>query len=315
MESFDCKVEISTLDRRKKYAMKKVYDNAVFSIRHIKNDNSFHMTVKGGTKTVAFVSSKLEVSDNIKSKGAIAVNIPEFRALVMIQDLPDCDGVLNRIMQTFSSEDNAICEDDDMIKDKENDSNVANLIDSMLTKKLTPEKRISCTKSQKNKNRSPLQSGYTPNKKKDRVNNSRRSPVKMSQSSQFFSLNSSENLKQGSNRDGVDAPTDIVSLTPTQMQVLEKCRQGCNIFLTGEAGTGKSYLLKCILNEMVQMHGKKSVFITATTGVAAVNIGGTTVHQFAGIRPGDTLSELGDSFKQVKILISHAPYAHIVIQY
>jgi ATP-dependent DNA helicase PIF1 len=94
-----------------------------------------------------------------------------------------------------------------------------------------------------------------------------------------------------------------VALTQTQVDVLERCKEGANVFLTGGAGTGKSYLLKCILEEMVDMYGKQAVFVTATTGIAAVNIGGTTVHQFAGIRPGDTAAEIGDAFNQVLHLL------------
>ncbi|MEX0636328.1 MAG: AAA family ATPase, partial [Ferruginibacter sp.] len=46
-----------------------------------------------------------------------------------------------------------------------------------------------------------------------------------------------------------------------------------NIFLTGNAGTGKTTFLKYI-----KEHCAKNVVIAAPTGVAAVNAGGVTLH-------------------------------------
>lgn len=52
-----------------------------------------------------------------------------------------------------------------------------------------------------------------------------------------------------------------------------------NVFFTGSAGVGKSFLLNHILKTL----DPKTTFVTATTGLAATNIGGTTIHSFAGI--------------------------------
>lgn len=74
------------------------------------------------------------------------------------------------------------------------------------------------------------------------------------------------------------APT---SLTPEQQLVLDSVvnlRQ--NVFCTGNAGTGKSFLLR-LIRKRCSIH---STFVTASTGVAAVNIGGVTLHGFAGIQ-------------------------------
>ena len=48
-----------------------------------------------------------------------------------------------------------------------------------------------------------------------------------------------------------------------------------NVFLTGRAGTGKSTFLKYICS-----HIKKNYIVLAPTGVAAVNVGGVTIHSF-----------------------------------
>ena len=50
---------------------------------------------------------------------------------------------------------------------------------------------------------------------------------------------------------------------------------GCNIFLTGKAGTGKTTFLKYI-----RQHSHKNTVIVAPTGVAAINAGGVTMHSF-----------------------------------
>jgi ATP-dependent DNA helicase PIF1 len=56
---------------------------------------------------------------------------------------------------------------------------------------------------------------------------------------------------------------------------------GRNCFLTGMAGTGKSTLLRRLINEM-----PSRVDVTAPTGVAALNVGGMTVHRFCGMLLG-----------------------------
>lgn len=48
-----------------------------------------------------------------------------------------------------------------------------------------------------------------------------------------------------------------------------------NIFLTGKAGTGKSTFLRYICKNLNKKH-----VVLAPTGVAAVNVGGTTIHSF-----------------------------------
>ena len=75
-------------------------------------------------------------------------------------------------------------------------------------------------------------------------------------------------------------------LTQTQENVLAACLGGENIFITGGAGTGKSSLLLIIVEKLYEKYGRHTVFVTATTGLAACAIGGTTVQQFAGTFPG-----------------------------
>ena len=57
-----------------------------------------------------------------------------------------------------------------------------------------------------------------------------------------------------------------------------------NLFITGKAGTGKSYLLKKFANETL-----RNVLLLAPTGISAINIHGTTIHSAFGF---DNLSTL-----------------------
>ncbi|KAJ0012152.1 hypothetical protein NQD34_013127 [Periophthalmus magnuspinnatus] len=71
-------------------------------------------------------------------------------------------------------------------------------------------------------------------------------------------------------------------LNKEQAAVLSAVLSRKNVFFTGSAGTGKSFLLKRIIGSLPP----KSTYATASTGVAACHIGGTTLHSFAGIGSG-----------------------------
>ena len=72
-------------------------------------------------------------------------------------------------------------------------------------------------------------------------------------------------------------------LTTEQSNIITACLNGENVFFTGGAGTGKSTLLLQIIEKLNIKYGKHTVYVTATTGLAACAIGGTTVQQFAGM--------------------------------
>jgi len=56
------------------------------------------------------------------------------------------------------------------------------------------------------------------------------------------------------------------------------------IFITGRAGTGKTTLLKYFIQ-----HSTHSAVVLATTGLAAINVHGQTVHSFFHLKPGNLL--------------------------
>jgi nucleoside-triphosphatase THEP1 len=81
-----------------------------------------------------------------------------------------------------------------------------------------------------------------------------------------------------------DDPNSL-KLSPEQLEALELAAQGVNMFITGRAGTGKSVLIKEIIKQAREKG--KEVAVTAPTGLAALVIGGKTLHSWAGVRLGD----------------------------
>ncbi len=67
----------------------------------------------------------------------------------------------------------------------------------------------------------------------------------------------------------------------TQEQALKIMKTGVNIYLTGSAGSGKTYLLNQYISYL-QDHDI-AVAVTASTGIAATHMNGMTIHGWSGI--------------------------------
>jgi Cdc6-like AAA superfamily ATPase len=81
-----------------------------------------------------------------------------------------------------------------------------------------------------------------------------------------------------------DRYVDESSLLPSQRAAVELVDSGENILLTGEAGTGKSYVVHVLVQRLRRRHWRAGeVVVSASTGVAAQHIGGVTLHSFAGV--------------------------------
>lgn len=97
-----------------------------------------------------------------------------------------------------------------------------------------------------------------------------------------------------------------------QKEALTIMKMGYNIFLTGEAGTGKTYLLN---NYIRYLKTKRASFgVTASTGIAATHIDGVTIDSWSGLGIRDALTEsdinelkdkyhLSKRIKKAKVLI------------
>lgn len=66
----------------------------------------------------------------------------------------------------------------------------------------------------------------------------------------------------------------------TQEYAMELFERGYNLFITGGAGTGKSFLIKCFYDRFAS---DKTIGLTSLTGVSALLIGGTTIHSYFGL--------------------------------
>ena len=62
-------------------------------------------------------------------------------------------------------------------------------------------------------------------------------------------------------------------------------RRGEILGVVGGSGTGKSVLLRYIIADLKQKYKMKpdAIAVTASTGIAACNVGGTTLHSFGGV--------------------------------
>lgn len=72
-------------------------------------------------------------------------------------------------------------------------------------------------------------------------------------------------------------------LTTKQREFIELAMAGESLYLTGKAGTGKSYIVKKLIEDLTKA-GRK-VIALAPTGIAANNIGGQTIHSMFSLRP------------------------------
>lgn len=74
-----------------------------------------------------------------------------------------------------------------------------------------------------------------------------------------------------------------------QARALDVLKTGANVFLTGEPGAGKTYVINQYI-AWLEACGLK-VAVTASTGIAATHIGGMTIHSWSGVGARDTLTQ------------------------
>lgn len=98
----------------------------------------------------------------------------------------------------------------------------------------------------------------------------------------------------------------------TQRDALTIMKMGNNVFLTGGAGSGKTYVLNTYITYLKE-HDVE-VAVTASTGIAATHMGGMTIHAWSGMGIRDHISDydidqmeekkyLWDRYDKVKVLI------------
>lgn len=75
----------------------------------------------------------------------------------------------------------------------------------------------------------------------------------------------------------------------TQKDALEILKMGRNVFLTGPAGSGKTFVLNEYISYLKQ--SGVEVAITASTGIASTHINGMTIHAWSGLGIKSTLTD------------------------
>lgn len=95
-------------------------------------------------------------------------------------------------------------------------------------------------------------------------------------------------------------PNELSQLSEEQTLALDLCESGENIFLTGGAGSGKSYVIR----EFMKNKDHQQMPILASTGAAAVLLGGRTFHSFfgLGIMEGGAQATLQRVFQNKNVL-------------
>jgi len=78
-----------------------------------------------------------------------------------------------------------------------------------------------------------------------------------------------------------------IVITDEFRHALSLLADGTHLFLTGKAGTGKSTLIRRFLAET-----DRNVVVAAPTGIAALNVGGYTIHRLFGFRPTTGLDDV-----------------------
>lgn len=303
-----CGVLVEYFDSRhvNRVCKRKSTDNASLSYKMIPNGKSFGYQIivtdiSNTRNRDIFISSKLKVVDRVAGNQMLVVKIPEFRCILHCLNIADIEKASKMIntLTTHSgfSKSNEVDLENSVqdnrkygctkgVNDEYFSQDIVNLpakadrifcIPSPVRSKQftsTPVKspREKMVVSPKplgaylaylggvKKSRTPVKTDSTPSDKKKRIG---KTPTK--------------------NSTGLNILETSISLNCEQLKVLKACLSGANVFFTGGAGTGKSTLLHKIINDLNDKHGADSVYVTATTGLAACNIGGITIHQFAGI--------------------------------
>lgn len=98
----------------------------------------------------------------------------------------------------------------------------------------------------------------------------------------------------------------------TQESALNILKLGHSVFLTGGAGSGKTY----VLNEYISWLKSHVITtaVTASTGIAATHVGGVTLHSWSGIGIKDSLTEYDvDELEQKKALHTRYTTTQVLI--
>jgi len=136
-----------------------------------------------------------------------------------------------------------------------------------------------------------------------------RSPQLSLASSPANGVNANKKLFPSSSLQRARTP-NLSDLSSEQRAIVDAVLAGESVFFTGSGGCGKSFLLK----KIISLLPPETTAVTASTGIAACHINGTTLHHFLGVGKtkgvaAQVISKLQKNFdkknliKKTKILI------------
>jgi ATP-dependent exoDNAse (exonuclease V) alpha subunit len=97
-----------------------------------------------------------------------------------------------------------------------------------------------------------------------------------------------------------------------QKEALEIMKSGESVFLTGPAGSGKTYLLTKYIEYLKK--NAVAVAVTASTGIAATHIGGRTIHSWCGMGIEEELtSQQLKALRKKDYLVKSVAFAKVLI--
>ena len=101
-------------------------------------------------------------------------------------------------------------------------------------------------------------------------------------------------------------PSNNPSIRPSleldkyQKNAVQLVQAGYNLFITGSAGSGKSFLIRKCIEECRSIYQEKNISVTSTTGISSLNIHGITIHSWAGITPHTNFTDVNGFVENIK---------------
>jgi ATP-dependent exoDNAse (exonuclease V) alpha subunit len=89
-----------------------------------------------------------------------------------------------------------------------------------------------------------------------------------------------------------------IILDEDQRRALRLAKARMNLFITGAAGSGKSVVLRAVV-QALQQNGRH-VALTASTGLAALGVGGRTIHSYLGTQIAGNVAEADVVYQEYK---------------
>ena len=259
-----CDIELQYFDRKKQYVERKTQrNNSKFVISQSKD--GYEVRISSNHYNDYFISENLQISSISPDSNGLSIKLTEYNCKMCITNFIQDN--FQSIIEILNKKLVKIVKPSKFVLAKTiNDENIdINILAKTMQQnheiigKMKPGLLL-------------VSSNYTsPNKKKMKQNGS--SPTHLT-SSRLVSSKSEQRIA---------SKQQIQDMSIEQIRTIKYVQQGYNVFISGGAGTGKSTLLFKLIQELQTMYGQEFVYITATSGLAASAVGGTTVHQFCGL--------------------------------